>query len=163
MWLFQNRNQNLIIIWTNGDIPGALPETCGFLKLNSELDNFGQMAIFRVLCQKHRPRTNLGLTRVRRASDALRTDALTFYFLNASKTSSFELNLFLHQTRLVHCDKKTNWFHLIEVKTCKYDEVLMKLDFSWSKFIVSNIFSRFFDVFTIFQWFFDALTRRFKV
>ena len=38
-----------------------------------------------------RPRTNLASTRVRRASDALRTDALIFYFLNASKTSSFEL------------------------------------------------------------------------
>ena len=38
-----------------------------------------------------RPRTNLASTRVRRASDALTTDALTFYFLNASKTSSFEL------------------------------------------------------------------------
>merc|ERR1712127_1169657 len=52
MWFIQNLNANLKV-WPNGDIPGALPETCGLSKIETELEKFGRMATFRVLCQKH--------------------------------------------------------------------------------------------------------------
>ena len=39
--------------WPNGDFPCALPETCHFSKFEVRNYNVGQMAIFRVPCQKH--------------------------------------------------------------------------------------------------------------
>ena len=41
-------------IWTNGDIPGGLSETCGFFYTRNYFwHRFGHMAISRVLYQKH--------------------------------------------------------------------------------------------------------------